>query len=78
MTPYYIIFIFFLSISIFLRYSVIEAQATTLPLMIGYGLLVYPPLVLLYFLVLFYLTHGMQYFVVRKPAIFHVLKFKSK
>lgn len=74
MTPYYLIFMVFISITLVIRYTVIEAQVTNLLNLAGYGLLTYIPLLLLYFLTLFFLTKGMKYFVARKPTLYHKLK----
>jgi hypothetical protein len=61
-----------------LRQYLIEPKVTSLPLLIGYGLLTYPLLLLLYFLVLFYATRGMKYFVARKPALYNKLPCYNK
>lgn len=74
MTPYYLIFMVFISITLVIRYTVMEAQVTNLLNLAGYGLLTYIPLLLLYFLTLFFLTKGMKYFVARKPTLYHKLK----
>lgn len=73
MTPYYLIFMVFISITLVIRYTVMEAVTNLLNLA-GYGLLTYIPLLLLYFLTLFFLTKGMKYFVARKPTLYHKLK----
>jgi hypothetical protein len=75
MLPYYLIFMVFISITLVIRYTVIEVQVTNLLNLAGYGLLTYIPLLLLYFLTLFFLTKGMKYFVARKPHIYYKLKF---
>jgi len=74
MTPYYLIFMVFISITLVIRYTVMEAQVTNLLNLAGYGLLTFIPLLLLYFLTLFFLTKGMKYFVARKPTLYHKLK----
>jgi hypothetical protein len=74
MAPYYLLFTIFVGITILLRQYLIEPQVTSLSLLMGYGLLTYPLLLLLYFLVLFYATRGMKYFVARKPKIYSLLK----
>ena len=73
MTPYYIIFILFVGITILLSYYLVVPQATTMPRLVGYALLCYPPLLLLYFLTLFVATRGMKYFVARKSALYNLL-----
>jgi O-antigen/teichoic acid export membrane protein len=74
MVPYYLLFAVFTGITILLRQYLIEPKVTSLPLLLGYGLFTYPLLLLLYFLVLFYATRGMKYFVARKPQIYTLLK----
>jgi hypothetical protein len=74
MMPYYLLFAVFTGVTFMLRQYLIEPKVTSLPLLIGYGLLTYPLLLLLYFLVLFYATRGMKYFVARKPKVYAMLK----
>lgn len=71
MAPYYLIFTVFTAITLLLRYYLIEPQVTSMPLLLGYGILTYPALLLVYFLTLFALTRGMKYFVARKPVLHH-------
>ncbi len=73
MLPYYLIFALFLAVTLSLRYLLIEPEVTNLLNLTGYGLITYLPLLLLYFLTLFYLTKGMKYFVARKPCLYHKL-----
>ena len=73
MAPYYLIFLLFLTATLFLRYMVVEVYATSLPLLIGYAALLFPLLLAVYFLVLFYATRGMKYFVARKPGVYNLL-----
>ena len=73
MTPYYLIFLLFLTATLFLRYMVVEVYVTSLPLLIGYAALLFPLLLAVYFLVLFYATRGMKYFVARKPDVYNLL-----
>lgn len=74
MLPYYLIFAVFTSVTLVVRYQVIEPETTTLFRLTAYGLITYVPLILLYFLTLFFLTKGMKYFVARKPALYNKLK----
>ena len=78
MMPYYLLFAVFTGVTFMLRQYLIEPKVTSLPLLIGYGLLTYPLLLLLYFLVLFYATRGMKYFVARKPALYNKLPCYNK
>ncbi len=74
MMPYYLLFAVFTGVTFMLRQYLIEPKVTSLPLLIVYGLLTYPLLLLLYFLVLFYATRGMKYFVARKPKVYAMFK----
>jgi O-antigen/teichoic acid export membrane protein len=78
MLPYYLIFAVFLAIAIGLKIWVIDPNVTSWGELIGYGACIVPTLMLVYFLVLFLTTRGMQYFVARKPAIYQKLKFLKK
>ena len=73
MAPYYLLFAVFIGVTFLIRQYLIEPQVTSLPLLIGYGLLTYPLLLLFYFLVMFYATRGMKYFVARKSRIYSLL-----
>lgn len=74
MMPYYLIFTLFTIITLFIRYHLIEPEATTLLRLTGYGLITYIPLILFYFMTMFLLTKGMKYFVARKPAFYNLYK----
>ena len=78
MTPYYLIFLLYVVITLFLRYYLIEPSVNTLPILIGYGLITYPCLLLFYFLTLFATTRGMKYFVARKPTLYNRLTFHKQ
>ncbi len=73
MTTYYGLFFIFASLSILLKYQVIDKYVNSWSTLIGYGLLILPVLLLLYFLGLFIFTRGMKYFVARKPAVYQNL-----
>ena len=73
MMPYYLIFVFFVAITLLLRYFVIEPYVTTLVRLAGYGLVIFSLLLLAYLLTLFAATQGMKYFIVRKPALYRCL-----
>lgn len=75
MTVYYLIFSVFCVIVFFLRYKLIEPSISTIPLLIGYGIVTYALVLLFYFLTLFVFTRGMKYFVARKPQLYQKLKF---
>ena len=73
MIPYYLVFFLYTGISIIIKMYIVDTCITSLLslIMIGVGLFV--PLIILYFLTLFYLTKGMKYFVARKPFIYHIM-----
>ena len=73
MTPYYLIFAVFCAAAVLLKLLVIDPQVDTFPALIGYGLMLYPTLLVAYFLTLFFATRGMKYFVARKPILYHKL-----
>lgn len=76
MAPYYTLFTIFTSLTLIARYYLIESQDYTPASILGYGILAYPTLILLYFLALFYFTKGMKYFVARKPRLYNVLRMR--
>ena len=73
MLPYYSVFLLFTGGTLLLRYLIIEPRINSLPSLLGYGLTVYPVLLLCYSIMLFFFTNGMKYFVARKPAIYNLL-----
>lgn len=75
MTTYYILFILFTAVAVWLRHAYVQDHVDSWPTLIGYGLAITPPLLLLYFIVMFIFTRGMQCFVARKPAIYNKLRF---
>jgi hypothetical protein len=74
MIPFYAIFFVFLCITLYLRYYVIIIGVSTLKNLIGYVLLIYPILIVIFFLTLFTCTQGMKYFVARNPFLYHKLQ----
>ena len=74
MSSYYLIFIIFIVIVLIVRYYIIEPNCNSIPLLLGYIVLTFPILILLYFYVLFLTTRGMKYFVARKPSIYNRIK----
>lgn len=73
MVTYYLLFAIFCAVAIVLKQTVIDPEVDTIPKLLGYGVVLYPTLLVLYFLSLFTFTHGMKYFVARKPAIYNRL-----
>ena len=74
MMRYYIIFAVFCTIAFLLKKYLIEPSVDSFPNLIGYAIITYIPLQILYFLILFIATQGMKSFIARKPAIYHKLK----
>ena len=74
MIPYYIAFFLCATIAIFIRMWIIVPYAKSFIKLVAIGIMVFVPLLLLYFLSLFILTKGMKYFVARKPAIYKIMK----
>ena len=78
MMPYYLIFFLFTILVLYLQINIIEPLVTNLFQLIGYGLLIYPPIIILYFATLFYTTRGMKYFIARKPKLYNYLILDNK
>ena len=76
MIPYYIIFSFFTVLTYIIYTHIIQTNATNLIQLISYGIILYPIIILCFFLSLFYTTSGMKYFVARKPKLYKILSFK--
>lgn len=73
MAPYYTIFFIFTIIAYILYVYFIKTSITSFIQLILYGILLYPTLLICYFLSLFYATKGMKYFIARKPKIYNIL-----
>ena len=73
MLPYYLIFAVFAAIAVSLKIIVIDPHVSTWFELILAGICIMPVLLLVYFLVLFYATNGMKYFIARKPTIYRWL-----
>ena len=73
MAPYYATFFLFAAVAILIKIWVIEPYATSLAKLVAIGVLVFAPLLLLYFLTLFITTRGMKYFVARKPQVYQII-----
>lgn len=77
MAPYYALFALFLIAAVAIRLYVIEPNADTFALLIFYGAATFAPLMLAYFIVMFFTTKGMRYFVARKPALYNLINRKK-
>ena len=73
MIPYYIAFFVCAAIAILLRIWIVVPYANSLIMLIIIGIVVFAPLFLFYFFMLFFLTKGLKYFVARKPAIYRII-----
>lgn len=73
MIIYYGLFFIFAGLSIVTRYLIIDRYVDSWATLIGFGLLIYPILLIFYFFSLFVFTRGMKYFVARKPVIYQNL-----
>ena len=73
MLPFYLILCTFIFITFIIKSYIIDSQVSNIPTLIGYALITYLPLLLLYFISLFILTKGMKYFVARRPALFRFI-----
>lgn len=73
MTTYYGLFFLFVSISIAIRYLIIDNYDFSFVTLIGIGVIVISFLLSLYFMALFIFTRGMKYFVARKPIVYQYL-----
>ena len=73
MAPYYIIFAIFTLLSIWLKQTVITPHSNSFISLALYGSIVAVPLFAIFFILLFWFTPGMKYFVARKPTIYKML-----
>lgn len=73
MIPYYISFFSFAAIAILIREWVVKPYADSFIMLVIVGSIVFLPLLLFYFLSLFFLTKGMKDFVARKPFFYHII-----
>lgn len=73
MIIYYSLFGFYALLALVLKYLFIDNQVDSWLRLIFLGIVITIPLLILYFLTLFFCTRGMKYFVARKPAIYQVL-----
>ncbi len=73
MAPYYIIFAVFTLLSIWLKQTVITPHSNSFISLALYGSIVAVPLFAIFFILLFWFTPGMKYFVARKPTIYKML-----
>lgn len=74
MAIYYLLFAIYAAAAVWLSLTFISSHASSLLLLVAYGMLTFIPLLTAYFLTLFTLTRGMQYFVARKPSAYRLLK----
>jgi O-antigen/teichoic acid export membrane protein len=75
MTIYYILFVLFTVLTIWLKHIIIDNNADSFLLLAICGVVLYIPLIAVYFILLFQFTTGMKYFVARKPIIYNFLQY---
>ena len=73
MIPLYSIFAIFTCICIAAKLYIIDIYVDSIFTLILFSVLVYVPLMFVYFISLFVFTNGMKYFVARKPAVYQYL-----
>ena len=76
MIPYYTNFAIFTILTYIIYTHIIQTNATSLIQLISYGIILYPVIILCFFLSLFYTTRGMKYFVARKAKLYKILSIK--
>ena len=74
MTVYYILFAIFAVLALWVKYSVIDNNVESFISLALYGAVIYLPLIIVYFILLFQFSTGMKYFVARKPATYKILQ----
>ena len=73
MVPYYLLFALFTAITLLCQTCIVTPNVQSLPSLLLYVPLVYPLLLAVYFIALFYATPGLKYFVARQPRVYHLL-----
>ena len=73
MAPFYIIFTAFTFLALWLKYTIIDTHVDSFYSLVIYGVALYIPLLVAFFLLLFIFTNGMKYFVARKPTVYSIL-----
>jgi len=74
MAIYYLLFALYTVLAVWISLTFISSHVSSLLLLVAYGALAFIPMLTAYFLTLFTLTRGMQYFVARKPSVHRLLK----
>ena len=69
----YLIFAFCTACAVAIKYLIIDPSVDSLLSLILYGIMTAPPLIFVFFMLLFLSTNGMKYFVARKPAVYYFL-----
>ena len=73
MAPFYIIFTVFTFLALWLKYTIIDTNVDSFYSLVIYGVALYIPLLVAFFLLLFIFTNGMKYFIARKPIVYSIL-----
>jgi hypothetical protein len=72
MLPFYLTFFIFSFIVIIIKIYIIDTHVDTFTAIIGYAIITYIPILLLYCISLFIVTNGMKYFIARKPVLYRI------
>ena len=75
MAIYYILFVLFTVLTIWLNHIIIDNNTDSFLSLAICGIVLYIPLIAVYFILLFQFTTGMKYFVARKPIIYNFLQY---
>ena len=73
MTTYYTLFFIFAFLSIVIKLMIIDDYVNSWTTLIEMGILIYPILLLFYFISLFIFTRGMKFFISRRPSIYSIM-----
>ena len=73
MTTYYTLFFIFAILSIVIKFMIIDDYVNSWATLIEMGILIYPILLLFYFISLFIFTRGMKFFIARRPSLYIII-----
>lgn len=73
MAPLYTIFAVFTVIAILAKQQIVDVYADSFYTLVLFGALTFIPLMVFYFITLFFSTKGMKYFVARKPVVYKIM-----
>lgn len=73
MAPLYIIFAVFTGIAVLIKRLIIDTYTDSFYTLVFWMALTFIPLMVFYFITLFFSTKGMKYFVARKPVVYKIM-----